>query len=184
MKVHYVHPQYKGYGLRNSLFQQILENTKIPNPAKNIYDNGDIYTLDNELSTRTVRIYYSVKNKICIISHSSTLYSPKELKKALSDMKDDAKMFFFGVRSTRRYKEAYQVQKDAEERYSRLGYYIMTVGYSLGAQVAKELGEQSSKNHETIVYNKPCWNQQDVTRTYVVRTSRDIRGASGTRVTL
>jgi hypothetical protein len=180
MKVHYVHQQYQGSGLKNSLFQQILENTKMTRPTLNIYDNGDTYTLDTDLSTRTVRIYYCVKKKICIISHSSTIYSPKELKQALSDIKDDAKMFFFGVRSTTRYKESYQVQKAAEEKYSRLGYYIMTVGYSLGAQVGKELGEQSSRNHETIVYNKPVLladvvsNKGVKDNTYEISSSNDI----------
>lgn len=180
MRVHYIEKKFKGSGIRNSLFQKILHNTKSPTPDKVINDGDDQYFLDNELSTRTVRIYYNVKKKICIISHSSTIYSPKEYKQALSDIKDDAKMFFFGVRSTKRYKDSYQVQKAAEERYYALGYYIMTVGYSLGAQVGKELGEQSSKNHETIVYNKPVLLADVVSHkgikdnTYEISSSNDI----------
>lgn len=180
MKIRYIGKGLKGKGLRNSLLQKIILNTKIPNPEKDIYDKNDHYRLDTELSTRTVRIYYNSERKIVIISHSSTIANTKELGQSLSDVKDDVKMFFFGVRSTKRYKDAYKVQKAAEEKYHKAGYYIMTVGYSLGSQVSKDLGESSSNVDETIVYNKPIVLADLIDHkgvkdnTYEISTDKDI----------
>ena len=172
---------FYGSALRNSLLQQIIENTKIQKPARTIYDDGDIYYLDEDLSTRTIRIYYSPGKKHCVISHSSTIANTKEIKQSLSDIGDDIKMFFFGNRSTTRYREGLKTQINAENKYTQLGYDITNVGYSLGAQTAKTMGENKfSQAGETIVYNKPILLYDIITdkgqkdNTYVVSTSNDI----------
>ena len=63
----------KGYGLKNSLFNKIIDNTKAQYAADEIIDNKEKYYLDKDLSTRTIRIYYNPKKKVVVISHSSTI---------------------------------------------------------------------------------------------------------------
>jgi hypothetical protein len=173
--------RFKGSGMRNSLLQKIIENTFLINPATDIYDSGEHYRLDKKLSIRTIRIYYCVENKTCIISHSSTLVDKKEIKQTYLDIKDDLVMFFLGAKHTDRYKDGYQTQLDAEKKYSKMGYHIINVGYSLGSQISKELGErEGSKVDEIIIYNKPVLladivNDKPIgTNTYEISTNNDI----------
>lgn len=171
----------KGEGLKNSLLQKIIENTHNPKAEKNIYDSGEHYRLDEELTTRTIRIYYCIENKNVIISHSSTLVDIKEFKQSYNDIKDDITMFFLGAENTTRYKVGYKTQLAAEEKYDRMNYHIINVGYSLGSQIAKEFGERKgTKVDEVVIYNKPVLLSDIVSNkgvgpnTHEISTSNDI----------
>lgn len=167
-----------GSSLKVSLLNQIIQNTKIKNPVNEIRDGNIIYYLDKDISIRTVRVYQSPQIKHCIISHSSTLMSTDELKQSLTDALDDLKMFFFSPKSTSRYKDAVKIQQKAEEKYSKLGYQISTVGYSLGAQIGSVVGKNTD---EIIVYNRPILLHDLLTqgdkqddKLYIISTKEDV----------
>ena len=179
--------QHRFYGsaLKNSLLMAIIQNTKILKPATEIKDNNDTYKLDTDLTTRTIRIYYCQSKKHVIISHSSTIANTEELGQSVSDIADDLKLAFFGASSTTRYKNGVKVQAKAESKYIRLGYTITNVGYSLGAQIAVEMGKNSQFEDSTVVYNKPIVpfdlitgkDKKTESNTYQISTSNDITSA-------
>lgn len=179
MKVRYLGGGYRGFGLKNSFLQKVIEATFTKEAPRYIYDDDDLYQLDRDLTIRTIRIYYCVEKKKCVISHSSTIVDMKELKQSVMDIKDDFVMFFLGAKHTSRYKVGYETQIEAEKKYNSMGYKIINVGYSLGSSVSKELGERPNNLvDEIIVYNRPVLLTDigsDVgPETYEISTHNDI----------
>src|SRR5574343_203837 len=92
---------YLGSALSVGFFNQIIQNTKIKNPANEITnERGEIYKLDKNLSTRVVRVYYNEAKKHVIISHSSTIADFREAVQSFRDIWSDIYGFFFGNKTT------------------------------------------------------------------------------------
>ena len=107
-------------------------------------NNKDVnnFEIDNDLSTKKVKVFKDKDTNQVVVSHRGT-----------SDLKDvitDVKMLFGNYKNDPRYKESKKVQQLAQDKYGKEN--ITTVGHSLGAKLAEDLGRDTK---EIITFNKP-----------------------------
>jgi len=129
----------------------------------------DNFVQDRDLSTKTSKVYVNPETGQTVVAHKGTT--------GFTDWANNA-MYALGgetlYKTTDRYKEAKQVQKDAEKKYGRDN--ITTIGHSQGGLQAELLGK---KGNEIITLNKatrPFSNTQ-ASNQYDVRTENDLVSA-------
>jgi len=130
-----------GQGLYTSVLQDFLKNGyKTRDQAKSL----DGYERDDSLSGTREQVYHNPTNNKTIVTHRGT--------QGLQDWITDAKFLFFPklYMQSVRYKHAKEIQDKAEAKYGKEN--ITTIGHSLGAKLASDLG---GKSKEIITYNKP-----------------------------
>ena len=130
-----------GQGLYTSVLQDFLKNGyKTKDQAKSL----DGYTRDDSLSGTREQVYHNNDNNKTIVVHRGT--------QGLEDWVTDAKLLFFPklYMQSVRYKHAKDIQDQTEKKYGKEN--ITTIGHSLGAKLASDLG---GKSKEIITYNKP-----------------------------
>ena len=161
--------QIYGGSLKPSLLRDFLQGS--------YKKSSDIkgFTLDHDLSGKRVQVYKSVTGDQVVVVHRGS-YS-------LHDWVTNANMFMGGTRALKmsaRYKHAKEIQKQAEEKYGASN--VTTVGHSLGAKIAQEVGGNSK---EVLTVNKPTlpgevffgYNEDgdaEEKQQFDIRSSRDI----------
>lgn len=108
------------------------------------YKGGDGWTRDDDLSTPTSSVYRHDDGR-AVVAHRGT-------EGTLSDWGNNAKYGSTGetgYKQTKRFKDAKDVQKKAEDKYGQ--GKISTIGHSQGGLLAELLGKNS---HEIITVNK------------------------------
>ena len=101
------------------------------------------YKIDRQLSHEWVRVYYNDQKKHCVIVHRGSA----DAYDAFIDLQ-----LLVQHKSNKRFKVSEQVQKKAEKKYKAKGYFITTLGSSLGAYLSEEYGQNSD---EVITVSKP-----------------------------
>lgn len=100
------------------------------------------YTRDESLSGERVSVYYNPATKDAIVIHRGS--------KGIHDWGNNLKMALgFNMSKTKRFQHAKDIQKAAEAKYGR--DHITTLGHSLGAKIASDVGGDSK---EIINLNK------------------------------
>ena len=124
------------------------------NTFKNILQNGykgkkqkknvDGFERDNELSGQRVQVMHNKETGKTIVSHRGT--------QGIHDVITDAKLLFKPslYKKSNRYKHAEKIQKEASDKYGN--ETITTIGHSLGARLASDVGKNSNN---VVVQNKP-----------------------------
>ena len=149
-----------------SLPANMIKKLIVASHEKEFKDVGD-YKIDRELSHEWVRVYYNEQKKHCVIVHrgSSDAYD------AYIDLQ-----LLVQHKSNKRFKISEQIQKKAEKKYRAKGYFITTLGSSLGAYLSEEYGQNSD---EVITVSKPTTPGDLLTGKkkgkdqYDIRTTRD-----------
>ena len=123
------------------------------------------YKLDKDLSGKRVQVYTDENGKVYIV-HRGT--------HGIHDIMTDVKMTFGNVKGQKRFKYAEKIQREAENKYGKDN--VTTLGHSLGAKIAEQVGKNSK---EIITYNKPTLpldlfkKKKLPDKQYDIRTSRD-----------
>ena len=131
-------PTKKGGSLPANMIKKLI----VASHEEDLKDVGD-YKIDRQLSHEWVHVYYNDKKKHCVIVH-----------RGLADPYDgwiDLQLLV-QHKSNKRFKISEQVQKKAEKKYRAKGYFITTLGSSLGAYLSEEYGQNSD---EVITVSKP-----------------------------
>ena len=116
-----------------------LKNMLSKSYDKNNNDNGD-YKIDNSLSGQRVKVYHNNNTNQTVVAHRGT--------NSVQDWGTNVGLLF-GYKS-KRFKHAKQIQDKAALKYGNEN--LTTVGHSLGAKIAEEVGKNG---HEIITLNKP-----------------------------
>jgi len=155
-----IHHAKKGGALSVGSLKNLL-NASYDKKQKTV----DNFVQDRDLSTKTSKVYYNPETGQTVVAHKGTT--------GFTDWANNA-MYAVGgenlYKTTDRYKEAKQVQRNAEKKYGRDN--ISTIGHSQGGLQAELLGK---KGKETITLNKatrPFSNTQAENQ-YDVRTKND-----------
>jgi hypothetical protein len=135
--------------------------TLLTNSYNDKPNDVDNYTLDKSLSGKRVQVYTDKNGKAYVV-HRGT--------QGIQDVFTDIKMTFGNIKGQKRFKYAEKIQKEAEKKYGK----VTTLGHSLGARIAEEVGKKSK---EIITYNKPTLPLDILKKLpdkqYDIRTSRD-----------
>jgi len=125
--------------------------------------------LDRELSGRTFLVYYNPTKKIVYLVHAPT--DPASMEDIVADV-----LLSISIHS-KRVKHSIDLQFKAERKYSRLGYKISTLGYSLGSYAASEAKKQGARSLDWILIGHPIVpsNMRDKVsdNVYRIRSTRD-----------
>lgn len=138
---------------------------KLLKSSYNKPDDVNGYTLDKSLSGKRVQVYTDENGKAYVV-HRGT--------QGVQDVLTDVKMAFGNVKGQKRFKHAKKIQKEAEKKYGANN--VATLGHSLGAKIAEEVGKDSN---EIITYNKPTLpldiikGKELPDKQFDIRTSRD-----------
>jgi len=133
------------------------------------YDGNDEvgnYEKDNELSSKTSKVYKDKNTGQVVVAHKGT--------SGLKDWMNNAVYAIGGVKAykkTKRYKEAAKIQKKAEEKYGKQN--ISTIGHSQAGLQAELLGKNTK---EIITLNKashPFINRSKAANQHDIRTKND-----------
>ena len=131
-------------------------------------DKVNDFDKDNELSTKTSKVYRDPNTNQVVVAHRGT--------SGLADWKNNLIYGVLGTKAykkTDRYKEAERVQRAAEAKYGASN--ISTVGHSAGGAQAELLGQDSK---EIITLNKaavPFQNREKrPDNQYDIRTKNDL----------
>ena len=155
-----IHHAKKGGALSVGSLKNLL-NASYDKKQKKV----DNFEQDRDLSTKTSKVYYNPETGQTVVAHKGTT--------GFTDWANNAVYALGGetlYKTTDRYKEAKQVQRNAEKKYGRDN--ISTIGHSQGGLQAELLGK---KGNETITLNKatrPFSNTQAKNQ-YDVRTQYD-----------
>ena len=155
-------PTKKGGSLPANMIQKLI----VASHEKDFKDVGD-YKIDRELSHEWVRVYYNDQKKHCVIVHRGSA----DTYDAWIDLQ-----LLVQHKSNKRFKISEQVQKKAEKKYRAKGYFITTLGSSLGAYLSEEYGQNSD---EVITVSKPTtpadllMGKKKGKDQYDIRTTRD-----------
>ena len=149
-----------------SLPANMIKKLIVASHGKDFKDVGD-YKIDRQLSHEWVHVYYNDQKRHCVIVHrgSASAYD------ALIDLQ-----LLVQHKSNKRFKISEQVQKKVEKKYRAKGYFITTLGSSLGAYLSEEYGQNSD---EVITVSKPTTPIDVLTGKkkgkdqYDIRTTRD-----------
>ena len=131
-------PTKKGGSLPANMIKKLI----VASHEEDFKDVGD-YKIDRQLSHEWVRVYYNDKKKHCVIVHRGSA----DAYDAWVDLQ-----LFVQHKNNKRFKISEQVQKKAEKKYRAKGYFITTLGSSLGAYLSEEYGQNSD---EVITVSKP-----------------------------
>lgn len=144
-----------------SLLNQSYKSKKNDDPE---IDNK--FKLDNDLSTDKTKVYTTDDNQIVIANRGTS-----DFRDVISDIK-----LAFGFKD-KRFKEAKEVLEKVKSKYQ--GIPITTIGHSLGARVAEELGDDEQIK-EVITLNKPTTpldlfkKNKKTDKQYDIRTKKDL----------
>jgi hypothetical protein len=136
-------------------------------------NNIEGFLRDEQLSGRRAQVYYNPGTGKVVVNHRGT--------QGKQDIFTDAKLFLAPslYKKTRRYQHAKEIQQRAETKYGAKN--ITTVGHSLGARIASDVGRKSSK---IVTYNKPVHaldiGQKLPKQETHIRTTFDIPSVLGT----
>ena len=122
--------------METTTLSELLKNDYKEKPKENVKE----FTLDNDLSGKRVKVYVDGQGK-AVVSHRGT--------QGIQDIFTDMRLLL-GDKSSERFKHAKRIQKKAEAKYG--GDNVTTIGHSLGASIAENVGQNSNK---VITYNKP-----------------------------
>ena len=125
-----------------SLPANMIKKLIVASHEKDFKDVGD-YKIDRQLSHEWVHVYYNDQKKHCVIVHRGSA----DAYDAFIDLQ-----LLVQHKSNKRFKISEQVQKKAEKKYKAKGYFITTLGSSLGAYLSEEYGQNSD---EVITVSKP-----------------------------
>lgn len=123
------------------------------------------FKIDKELSGKRVQVYTDDTGRAYVV-HRGT--------QGFQDILTDVNMVFGKIKGQKRFKHAEKIQKEAEAKYGTEN--VSTLGHSLGARIAEEVGK---KGKEIITYNKPTLPIDLITKKklpdkqYDIRTSLD-----------
>ena len=149
-----------------SLPANMIKNLILASQEKDFKDVGD-YKIDRELSHEWVRVYYNDEKKHCVIVHRGSA----DAYDAWVDLQ-----LFVQHKNNKCFKISEQVQKKAEKKYRAKGYFITTLGSSLGAYLSEEYGQNSD---EVITVSKPTtpadvlMGKKKGKHQYDIRSTRD-----------
>lgn len=122
-----------------------LKNKDLKNLLLKSYNNKlesiDNWIINPELSNELVQVYKNSNSNQAIVVHRGTA--------SKDDIITDSKLLF-GFRNGNRYKYSRNIQQKAEALYGSNN--VTTIGHSLGADIANEVG---SNSHEIIILNRP-----------------------------
>ena len=129
-----------GKGIYTDALKDFLKNSYSKNQQNNLHG----FKRDNTLSGQRVQVYNNPLTDDAYVVHRGT--------KGLQDILTDFKLSFFPklYLSSTRYNHAKDIQQEAEKKYG--SEHITTLGHSLGAKLASDVGSNSK---ELITYNKP-----------------------------
>ena len=103
---------------------------------------GD-FVKDKSLSGQRGQVYHNPKTGQAVVVHRGS--------SGIHDWGNNLKMALgFSMKKTKRFQHAEKIQKEAESKYGAKN--ISTLGHSLGAKIASDVG---SKSGEIITLNKP-----------------------------
>jgi hypothetical protein len=92
------------------------------------------FVLDKDLSSQRVKVYIHPQTKQAYVVHRGTA--------SIQDVGNDLKMALgFDISGSKRVKHAKVVQKKTEKKYGKDN--VTTIGHSLGAKVASDVGQDS-----------------------------------------
>ena len=145
-----------GKGLHANILRNFLSNGYKKDQAKAL----DGYKRDDSLSGQRAQVYYNKDNNKTIVTHRGT--------KGVQDVLTDLKLVFHPslYMKSNRFQHAKDIQQRAEDKYGREN--ITTIGHSLGAKLAADVG---GKSKEIISYNKPIIPQEIFKQTRKNETS-------------
>ena len=145
-----------GKGLYASVLRDFLTNGYKKNQAKSL----DGYQRDDSLSGQRAQVYHNKDNNKTIVTHRGT--------QGFQDVLTDIKLAFHPslYMKSNRFQHAKDIQQRAEDKYGREN--ITTIGHSLGAKLAADVG---GKSKEIITYNKPIIPQEIFKQTKKNETS-------------
>ena len=149
-----------------SLPANMIKKLIVASHEKDLKDVGD-YKIDRQLSHEWVRVYYNEQQKHCVIVHRGSA----DAYDAYIDLQ-----LLVQHKNNKRFKKSEEIQKKAEKKYRAKGYFITTLGSSLGAYLSEEYGQNSD---EIITVSKPATPIDVLTGKkkgqdqYAIRTTRD-----------
>ena len=145
-----------GKGLYANVLRDFLSNGYKKDQAKSL----DGYQRDDSLSGQRAQVYHNKDNNKTIVTHRGT--------SGFQDVLTDIKLSFFPslYMKSNRFQHAKAIQEQAENKYGKDN--ITTIGHSLGAKLASDLG---GKSKEIITYNKPILPQEIFNQTKKNETS-------------
>ena len=156
-----IHHAKKGGSLEVGTLKNLL-NASYDKKTK----RSDGFEKDQDLSTRTSKVYYNPETNQTVVAHKGTT--------GFTDWFNNLAYAVGGeklYKTTDRYKQAKQVQKSAHKKYGRDN--ITTIGHSQGGLQAELLGK---KGKEIITLNKatrPFGNTKSENQ-YDIRTEGDL----------
>jgi hypothetical protein len=137
--------------------KQFLEASYEDKPPKKIDD----FILDEDLSTKTAKVYYNPQTGEAIVAHMGT--------KGALDWGNNLAYALGAYEMTPRYKKGKSVQDKAERKYGKKN--ISTLGHSQGAVLARKLGADTKEIinvNPAYAFEKPKKNE------YNIRSSSDV----------
>ena len=152
----------KGGSLSPDVIQGLLKKSYEKKPS-----SFNDYQIDKSLSGERVQVYYNPALKQAVVVHRGSAGAKDWLV-------NDAGLMV-GYRGNR-FSHAQDIQNKAEKKYGAKN--VTTLGHSLGAKVAEEVGQNSK---EIITLNKPTVDAKKVSsKQYDIRASSDVvSGLSG-----
>ena len=152
----------KGGSLSPDVIQGLLKKSYEKKPS-----SFNDYQIDKSLSGERVQVYYNPDLKQAVVVHRGS-------QGAKDWLVNDAGLMV-GYRGNR-FSHAQEIQNKAEKKYGAKN--VTTLGHSLGAKVAEEVGQNSK---EIITLNKPTVDMKKVSdKQYDIRTGSDVvSGFSG-----
>jgi hypothetical protein len=126
-------------------FRKALEASyKYKDQAKNyLVDDG--YNMDDKLSSANTKVFYNPNRNDLLITYRGS-------KNLLNDWLDtDLNIPFGNLKNTKRYKESYDVYKQAKEKYKNTSPLL--IGDSLGGSLASAVGGDDKRNR-IYTFNK------------------------------
>ena len=155
-----IHNQIQGGKLSVKTLKGLLKASYNPE------DKVDNFEIDNDLSTKTTKVYYNPITKHVVVAHQGT--------NGLSDWYHNIVYTVGGTnlyKTTNRYKQAEKVQRNAEEKYGLNN--LSTIGHSRGGLDSELLGKNGN---EIITLNKatrPFSNHKHDNQ-YDIKTKNDL----------
>ena len=111
--------------------------------AKDAPDEIGDFVKDKKLSGQRGQVYHNPKTGQAVVVHRGS--------SGIHDWGNNLKMSLgFNMKNTKRFQHAKKIQDEAQKKYGAKN--ISTLGHSLGAKIASDVG---SKSGEVITLNKP-----------------------------
>lgn len=144
-----------------------LSNSDVKNLIQNSYNNElsnyNDFEIDKDLSGQRVKVYNNPQTNESVVVHRGT--------KGSKDVFTDLKLGLVNQKNNNRYNHSKNIQKKAEQKYGANN--ITTVGHSLGANIASEVGQNSNQ----IINLNGAVTPADVLFKKVPQKQKDIRSS-------